>query len=243
MSVGEPKLDNLDIEYLTFDYERLHRIAKENNSKFSSAKPFPHICIDNFLEEESYITLRDNFIKGRRSSLPSKDTCEGKLNAENRVPATIATHIFPEFSSAEFLLFLSILSGIDKLKYDKHWLEAGYIGVKRAGHLQSHVDYTHHRISGLERRLNLFIYLNDDWKEEYGGALSLFDIGGEKAQSFLPIANRCVIFQASDIAFHGHTEPLNCPQGMLRKAFAAYYYTESTGRSFSKIIFQKSLKE
>ena len=48
---------------------------------------------------------------------------------------------------------------------------------------------------------------------------------GEK--KILPVYNRCVIFSTTDFAYHGHPEPLSCPDGMTRKSLALYYYTVS----------------
>jgi hypothetical protein len=42
---------------------------------------------------------------------------------------------------------------------------------------------------------------------------------------FAPILNRCVIFETSEISFHGHPKPLNAPEGINRKSIATYYYT------------------
>jgi hypothetical protein len=37
-----------------------------------------------------------------------------------------------------------------------------------------------------------------------------------------------VIFSTTDFSYHGHPEPLTCPEGMTRKSLALYYY--SNGR-------------
>jgi hypothetical protein len=43
-----------------------------------------------------------------------------------------------------------------------------------------------------------------------------------------PEFNRMVIFTITDHAFHGHPEPLRCPEGRTRRSLAFYYY--SAGR-------------
>jgi hypothetical protein len=48
-----------------------------------------------------------------------------------------------------------------------------------------------------------------------------------------PILNRCVIFNTTDFAYHGHPDPLQCPEGMRRKSLALYYY--SNGRPAEEI--------
>ena len=44
-------------------------------------------------------------------------------------------------------------------------------------------------------------------------------------RSYLPKFNRVVIFTTTETSFHGHPEPLSCPEHMSRKSLALYYYT------------------
>ena len=41
--------------------------------------------------------------------------------------------------------------------------------------LKIHSDFYLHQYLKIDRRLNLLLYLNDDWKDEYGGHLELWD--------------------------------------------------------------------
>ena len=73
------------------------------------------------------------------------------------------------------------------------------------------------------------LYLNENWREEYGGHLELWDREMTRCvRRILPVFNRCVIFSTTDYSFHGHPDPLACPRGMTRKSLALYYY--SNGR-------------
>lgn len=75
----------------------------------------------------------------------------------------------------------------------------------------------------------MIVYLNRHWKEEYGGNLELWNREMTRCERrVLPIFNRCVIFNTTDFSYHGHPEPLTCPEGMTRKSLALYYY--SNGR-------------
>ena len=77
--------------------------------------------------------------------------------------------------------------------------------------------------TGLERRLNLIVFLNDDWDESYGGWLQLSDAvpdeastacpwrPGESRARVLPALNRAVIFDTTCPSFHGLPEPIRCP--------------------------------
>ena len=79
-----------------------------------------------------------------------------------------------------------------------------------------HVDFNLHPL-GVYRRANLLLYLNRDWK--WGGSLHI----GEKRIS--PEFNRAVLFETSEDSWHGHPEPLDCPENETRKSIAIYYYT------------------
>jgi hypothetical protein len=101
--------------------------------------------------------------------------------------------------------------------------------IERGGYLKIHADFNRHPKFKLERRLNLLLYLNENWKEEYGGHLELWNREMTHfVHKILPTFNRCVIFNTTDTSYHGHPEPLACPQGMTRKSLALYYY--SNGR-------------
>jgi hypothetical protein len=76
--------------------------------------------------------------------------------------------------------------------------------------------------------MNVIIYLNEDWKAEYGGALELWSRDmSKKCKEALPIFNRCVIFNTDADSYHGHPDPLTTPEGVLRRSIALYYYTAS----------------
>lgn len=37
--------------------------------------------------------------------------------------------------------------------------------------------------------------------------------------------NRAVVFSTTDSSYHGHPDPLTCPEGRARYSIAMYYYT------------------
>ena len=100
----------------------------------------------------------------------------------------------------------------------------------KGAYLNVHVDYNIHPTTQFHRRLNVIIYMNKDWKDEYEGHLELWDLTENKQEligKFAPAYNRCVIFETNEISFHGHPKPLNAPNGINRKSIATYYYTET----------------
>ncbi len=101
------------------------------------------------------------------------------------------------------------------------------VGAQVSGRIvKVHVDFNKHGPYQLDRRLNLLLYLNKDWKEEYGGHLQLWDKEMKNCeQKILPIFNRVALFSTTETSWHGHPDPLTCPEGWSRKSLALYYYT------------------
>ena len=47
----------------------------------------------------------------------------------------------------------------------------------------------------------------------------------ECVERILPKFNTMAIFSTTDYSYHGHPDPLNCPENISRKSLALYYYT------------------
>lgn len=117
------------------------------------------------------------------------------------------------------------LTGIDGLFRDPEMLGAGLHCIPPNGFLKMHVDFNRHP-NGWHRRVNLLIYLNERWKDSWRGHLQLgLD---DDAKLIAPLGGRCVIFETNDASWHGHPEPLACPQDVQRRSMAIYYYTSES---------------
>ena len=138
-----------------------------------------------------------------------------------------------------FLKFLESLTGIEGLISDPYYVGGGIHETKKGGFLKVHTDFNYHKKLKLDRRVNLLLYLNSDWKEEYGGHLELWDKDMLSCKrKVLPVINRMAIFSTTDFSYHGHPEPLSCPDNRSRRSLALYYYTN--GRPASELEFDKS---
>jgi Rps23 Pro-64 3,4-dihydroxylase Tpa1-like proline 4-hydroxylase len=126
------------------------------------------------------------------------------------------------------------LTGIDGVIPDPYYVGGGLHQIKPGGNLEVHVDFNRHSKFKLDRRINLLIYLNKNWKEEYGGHFELWNRDMSAAeQKILPVFNRCAIFSTTEFSYHGHPTPLACPSDRTRKSMATYYY--SNGRPEEEI--------
>ena len=144
-----------------------------------------------------------------------------------------------QLNSSIFVNFLEKLTGIKGIIPDPHFVGGGLHQIEKGGFLKIHVDFNKHKQMQVDRRLNLLLYLNKDWQEEYGGHFELWDRNMTECEAkILPIFNRCVIFNTSDFSYHGHPNPLNCPEDRTRKSLALYYY--SNGRPAEEVSGQHS---
>jgi hypothetical protein len=228
-TVHDEPVEVTDIQRVFLDLgERAAELAR----RFREGKPFPFLVLDDFLPVPLAERLERDY-PGPASEfwqrLPAADQ-RNKLtcNQEARFPDSIR-RVIQELNGGTFLKVLEEVTGIGDLVADTKLVGGGMHQILRGGHLRVHIDYSHHPGNRLNRRLNLLLFLNKDWKEEYGGHFELWDRGVTKSeQKVLPVFNRCVIFATSPTSYHGHPEPLTCPQDRSRKSIALYYY--SNGR-------------
>lgn len=211
-----------------------------------SAKPFPNLSIDGFLDESFAREVAVSFpsyTEATRIGRNFKAVNEGgkvQVTDSSRFPGPIA-RLNAELASPEFLDLLSHLFGIPNLLADRELVGGGIHETGPRGHLDVHVDFNFIAERKLFRRLNLLLYFNRDWPQEWGGELELWDSQVKVRHRVLqPIFNRCVIFETSEISFHG-VRAVTCPEGMSRRSFAAYYYTREpppnwTGRNHSTVF-------
>ena len=222
-------------------FKDLRTHSTNYKNKFVSAKPFPYIEIDNFFDEKFLNNILDSFPKMSENKHNFNRNNKAEVKFATNLPENIPDNInkFIEYLNSYFFLnFLKDLTGIkEKLIPDPYLEGAGLHEIKTGGFLKIHSDFNLHPELKLNRRLNLLIYLNKDWKQEWGGHLELWDRDMKSCKVKIPpVFNKMVIFNTTDFSFHGHPEPLNCPNNVTRKSIALYYYTN--GRPSNEINFE-----
>lgn len=207
---------------------RYKELARLHTDAYCAANPFPHAVIDEFLDARLLKTVLTEFDGMDRAGwhYTERET-ERKYSTEDfRHFGSITRSVFSQLNSAPFLWFLQELTGIQGLIPDPHLRGGGLHEIKRGGALGVHADFNFYPRLRLYRRLNLLIYLNEDWQEAWGGDLELWDREGKCCvQRISPIFNRAVIFDTSNFSYHGHPRALACPEERSRKSLALYYYT------------------
>jgi hypothetical protein len=213
--------------YLTLEPDECRELGRSLAGRYRSAEPFPHIVMDDFLDPEVLKGVLVEFPSNEQKSFFDRDQERYKFQFQPReISSGLIRNLFAELNSQEFLGFLEELTGIEGLIPDPYFEGGGLHETKRGGHLGIHADFNIHERLKVERRLNLLIYLNQDWEDEYGGQLELWKKDmKECAVRVKPMFGRAVIFNTDLDSYHGHPDPLNCPPSRSRRSIATYYYT------------------
>jgi len=202
----------------------------EYKIEYKNGEPFENIVIPLFFEEEIANKIEDNF------PLPTKENKDWNyyhnpmehkysLNKFDNYP--YIKEVIEYLQTEECIKYISEITGIEDLEIDPYLHGAGLHAYPNKGKLDIHLDYNIHPITKKERRVNLIIYFNKDWKEEYGGKLKLYDnnLNEVKTKEY-SLWNTAVIFRTSDISYHGLPEPIECPNDKYRKSIAIYYVSK-----------------
>jgi Rps23 Pro-64 3,4-dihydroxylase Tpa1-like proline 4-hydroxylase len=210
---------------------KLETLAQEKAEEYRNNKPFPSIYFDNLLPQEVAEAALKGFPTPKQLAWNEFDNPNEKkleFRVVEKLPSAVRDVLY-FLNSRPMLQFLEVLTGIQGLIPDPYYLGGGLHQIKRGGKLEIHADFNRHTKLKLDRRINVLIYLNPSWKEEYGGHFELWNRDMTNAeQKILPVFNRCAIFSTTSFSYHGHPLPLACPAGETRKSIATYYY--SNGR-------------
>ena len=215
--------------------------------EWRDARPFPFIKIDNFLEPSLIESIAQSFpdfgraLEEGRTFKTVNERKKIQITDSKRFPEPIA-ELNAALASPNFLADLSYISGIPNLVADDQLTGGGMHLTGPGGRLDVHVDFNFMEERSLHRRMNLLLYLNPSWKPEWGGEIQLWDKDVRHcAQAFSPMLNRCVIFETSEISYHGVT-PVSSEAPFPRHSFATYYYTREAPPNWSGNIHSTIFK-
>ena len=207
---------------------------------YNSAPNYPHIKLDDFLDETVAETLSQQIwylthnIETEEWRWDDRDWHQDQIlkrgiSDTDKMP-DITRLACDYFNSESFLQFLREITGFEDLQADPT-LEGGGIHVTYpGGKLNVHNDFNYmYGESGeiMYSKVNLLIYLNQEWLDEWGGHLELWKPNlDDYFKKIKTECNRAVIFNIEG-APHGHPEPLQCPEGENRRSLAFYYYSKN----------------
>ena len=229
-------------DYLSFKrpllpLEKMNAVLEQQGTAYHSAQPFPHVVLDEFFDAPILEKVLQEF--------PSEQAVDWMRYEDPRYEVKLASrsehqiglftrYLIYSLNSSAFLSFLEKLTGISGLIPDPHLWGGGMHKILPGGKLAIHADFNKYPHFKLDRRLNVLVYLNRDWQEQWGGHLELWERDMSRcAIRVAPLFNRVVCFSTNDTSYHGHPDPLTCPPDRTRRSLALYYY--SNGRPAEEV--------
>lgn len=209
------------------------------NVNYKTKFPFPHTMFDGLFPEDVLkaisLEIPDSPQVNEKGCVQGSQRCfKGALqmskNAFDREeyfgPATLA--MFNTLKSEMFTKFLEKLTGIEGLIPDPEYRGSGVHQTLSGGLLGIHADFNRYAKYDMHRRVNIFVFLNENWQESYGGYLELWSKDLKTCGAKIsPDMGRFVVFSSTDFSYHGHPHPLSCPENRSRRSLALYYYTKT----------------
>ena len=197
----------------------------ELKKSFSSAKPFEHVVIDDFLDTEYAGKICAVFPENRNDWHKYENPLEVKFAFDDiDALSSDLKNYFYYLSTNKMIELFRDMTNIDSLTYDEYLHGAGLHSHPRDGRLNIHLDYEKHPYSGKERRLNIILFLSKDWDPAWNGANELWDENVTKVVAKTEVKfNRAIIFKTNDISWHGLSEKITCPENKYRNTLAYYY--------------------
>ena len=212
--------------FFEFDRVRARVIGESFAKNYRGGNPFPHIVLDNFIDLEVLREVNRQFPQPEKGRFDDAWSHLKTGYILGQIRSAYIQDLLGALNSAAFLNFLEKMTGIRGLVSDPRFTGGGLHETRRGGHLSIHADFNFHPITKLRRRLNLILFLNEDWNPDWGGTLELWDKGmSHCVKSVVPDLGRAVIFNTDSDSYHGHPDPLQVPDSVTRRSIALYYYT------------------
>ena len=213
-----------------FDDPRHARLAVERAGEYQTAQPFPHIVLDDFIDEPLARQLSAAFPGPDDISWVERDNENNRRryqHDETKVPRLLR-EMLREMNGRQFVLFLETLTGIENLLPDPYFTGGGVHLSGQGDFLKIHADFNWHHKLQAYRRVNALLYLSDDWQPEWKGAIEFWDREMTGPVDWaMPVFNRLVVFSTGEHSNHGQREPNQCPPDVYRKVLNLYYYTSA----------------
>ncbi|MBT6278436.1 MAG: 2OG-Fe(II) oxygenase [Chromatiales bacterium] len=186
------------------DYLSLESRTSNLSESFTDAKPHKHIIVDRLLatsvaEKAAHVfpslaTMEAlNDFRQHRAQDPNLDKFEVIFQQ------VIKEHLH----SARFVRWVEEISGISNLRTDDQLYAAGLAQSGHGGYLNVHIDNSSHPTLPCYRRLNLLVYLNQNWLDENGGHLELWSQNMDASVSILPTFNRMALCETHQASWDG----------------------------------------
>lgn len=206
------------------NFNRLETNKEQLRLDYLLAKPFPHLIIDDFCDTEKINQLYNEIPEIETKSRDYVFAANKYEKSKIRDISPLFEELHNDLTSERFNKLLQFITN-EEVFVDKAFHGGGIHQGKKNSFLDMHVDFNYHPLhKNWFRNLNMLLYLNKDWKEEYGGHLKLEDLrSGEKKAIAVPF-NRMVIQQTRKYTLHGY-DLTHFPDGLYRTSIASYAYS------------------
>lgn len=189
-------------------------------------EPFPHVVADGWWDTG---LLREVAAEFPNPSAPGwrryDSSAERKLEGPPGLWGRATRELFELIGSPDMAICLAEMFGTPGLQMET--VGGGYHLIPPGGYLGIHTDFSRSPRTGRHRRLNLMVYLNEDWQDP-GGHLELWDADGP-AVDVVPELSRTVVFETSSTSWHGHPKPA----ARERRSVAAYFFTDEPSPGYA----------
>ena len=150
-------------------------VAEQAREVFLLAEPYPHVVLDGL--------WRDDFLRAVAQEIPTIQRWSGEKNFFGSVqkkwlseweymPLNV-NRLLTFLNGDSFLELLSMITSVEKLKSDPYLEGGGVHSTGNGGFLKLHTDFNWNTKLQLLRKLNVLVYVNEDWHDEYNGDLLL----------------------------------------------------------------------
>lgn len=209
------------------NFSAIEQNTQQLAQEFATAKPFSYVVIDNFAEEGKLYKILDTFpVPGADNLNKSRDYIFAKNKYEKanfKEVSAECREIYQDFTSERFQKIIRQITN-QNVFIDREFHGGGIHQGGEGSFLDMHIDFNYHPLHhNWFRNLNILLYLNPDWKQEYGGQLKLKHTVTGESSEIEPLFNRCVIMFTRDYTLHGY-DRISFPQGTFRRSIATYAY-------------------
>jgi len=219
---------------------QLLTLARQYRRTYLKGFPYKHIIFDDFVPDillkSALKEIMSSYNKPaarwkRKLSRTSIKSSTYLPQNQYRIIGEHTARLFKYLNSKPFIAFLEELTGINNIVEDELVNGAGVSKIDHGGFLSIHADFNQEPAQSTPgwRRLNVLIYLNENWEERDGASLELWRTNMshgffEYVAKVLPVFNRAVIFSTTDVSMHGHLDLVT--ENKSRLAISTYYYTK-----------------
>jgi hypothetical protein len=210
--------------------------ANNIRASFQTACPFKHSYLHGFLDPDVAEALLREFPAFDREKAINEYGEVGRKAVNTCLSGIGPTYkaFYDYLFSEEFLTAMSAISGIPDLIGDATLYGGGTHENLNGQELDPHVDFNFVRGGGAHRRMNLLIYLNKNWRPDWGGAIEVHsnprDPDNDQVVAYNVDFNKALLFETSEHSWHGFQRICLPPELVgthSRKCLSIYLYTKT----------------